>query len=447
VPLEQQFQCSNITCTVNGNHPFTKETEKQCLNTPPNTLVPSPDSVDNVWEGLPSLRHGLDPGPNSYLFNGMVAPFVNMTLRGWVWYQGENNLMYHAGNVIDRSGYACMLQTLIQSWRAAWSVEAQTTSPTAPFGIVMLADSTDEGWGCNVPQMHWAQTGNIGFAPNEHLPGTFFAAAHDLADPWDDNCWDGAHCCVDTGLPVDPRCGPHRGWLVQRDQYPGVTEPVTPTAGLTIHPRIKKQVGARLAQAAWSLVYGHDDVAWTGPVLSGCHVDNTKHQVVISFNSTLLKNDAVRVADYNKTEEASVMWVLMTTNRTRIPEDAWHNYVYVNRAPWWGDNADWVNVNIASGPVSNSVIAQLPDHGEVLAIKYGHGSPKGNPENGHMKQCCGNRNFGLDPCPPESCPLWSKTQRLPAMPFMAQVVNGRCQCLKPQSCDEDTAALIDRLFI
>jgi hypothetical protein len=71
-----------------------------------------------------------------------------------------------------------------------------------------------------VPQMHWAETGNVGFAPNQHLPGTFLATAHDLADPWDDGCDAGAHCCVDTGKPLDPSCNAaHRGFLVQTGQY------------------------------------------------------------------------------------------------------------------------------------------------------------------------------------------------------------------------------------
>ena len=47
-----------------------------------------------------------------------------------------------------------MLPTLIGSWRDAWSVVPGSTAADAGFGIVMLADSTDEGWGCNVPQMH-----------------------------------------------------------------------------------------------------------------------------------------------------------------------------------------------------------------------------------------------------------------------------------------------------
>ena len=147
-----------------------------------------------------------------------------------------------------------------------------TTNPQAPFGIVMVADSTDEGWGCNVPQMNWAQTANHGVAPNIHLPNTYFAATHDLADPWADGCMQGSKCCVDTGSAPDPACDPRNDgrFLVQTGQYPGSGEPVTPSMGVTIHPRVKRQVGARLAQAAWSLYYNHPEVAHTGPVISGC---------------------------------------------------------------------------------------------------------------------------------------------------------------------------------
>jgi hypothetical protein len=46
------------------------------------------------------------------------------------------------GNVLDHTGYACMLQSLAKGWVSAFSAEHGTTSPTAPFGIVTLADGT-----------------------------------------------------------------------------------------------------------------------------------------------------------------------------------------------------------------------------------------------------------------------------------------------------------------
>ena len=52
-----------------------------------------------------------------------------------------------------------------------------TTAENAPFGIVQLADATDEGWGCNIRQMHWAETGNCSVVPNPAFPNAFVAAA------------------------------------------------------------------------------------------------------------------------------------------------------------------------------------------------------------------------------------------------------------------------------
>jgi hypothetical protein len=37
---------------------------------------------------------------------------------------------------------------------------------------------------------------------------------------------------------------------------------------------------------------------------------------------------------------------------------------------------------------------------------------------------------------PGSCPLYSATSNLPANPFYATIISGKCQCLKPQTCDE-----------
>lgn len=215
-----------------------------------------------------------------------------------------------------------------------------------------------------------------------------------------------------------------------------MTQPVTPSAGTTIHPRIKRQIGERLAQAAWSLVYGHTEVAWTGPVLAGCQIETKEQgqrQLRVRFNTSLLQGDKVVVSDYNRTERASVTWVLVNTS---VPSDADKNFVYENRKPWWGDSYSWVNVDIAldsSDPTS--VVVDLPAFGSISAIRYGHGSPKGHPQDGHDKICCGDRNFALDPCVPESCPISSQENKLPAMPFHAQIVDGKCKCFAPQKCD------------
>jgi hypothetical protein len=178
-------------------------------------------------------------------------------------------------------------------------------------------------------------------------------------------------------------------------------------------------------------------VAWTGPVLSGCAVAGGGGVIRVRFNASLLRGGGVAVRDYNKTERASVMWVLATP----LLADADKNYAYTNRDPWWGDSTRWTNVDIAADPADGAVVVvTLPPGlaGPITAIKYGHISPKGSPQSGEDKICCGDRDFATHPCAPESCPITGGrgSDKLPAMPFHAAVVGGKCRCFPPQVCDE-----------
>ena len=430
VSLEEQVQpgtCSNITCLANKSAPVTPATAKAC--------------TENAEEG------------NGGLWRGMTAPFINMTLRGWLWYQGENNLFADAGNVVGKTGYACMLQTQMQSWRSAWSVVPDTTPHDAPFGIVTLADATDEGWGCNMEQMHWAETGNYGVVPNPALQNAFVAAAHDLGEPWDDGCKGSPHfCCVCANQTRDPACAvgvdskfdpiTKFPWIIQHGSYK-CSIPSTPQLMGGVHPSTKKHVGDRLAQAAWSLHYDHPEVPFTGPVISACGIEKRpdgKDQIRLVFNASLLAGDTVRVSNYNKGEQASATFVRVGTP---FPDDAWQNLVYKNRAAWWGDDATWIQVNIASateqanaGVTATAVLVDLsnvPAGRVITGIKYGQGIPGMIPQSGHKRVCCGTRDVSVNPCPPASCPISSASGSLPAMPFLAAITpSGQCRGLNPQ---------------
>jgi hypothetical protein len=50
-----------------------------------------------------------------------------------------------------------MMAKLVSSWRKVWSTASGTTDPTAPFGIVSLADGTDEGFGLNMRGFRWVR--------------------------------------------------------------------------------------------------------------------------------------------------------------------------------------------------------------------------------------------------------------------------------------------------
>ena len=47
------------------------------------------------------------------LYNGMLHPLIGYTMRGVIWYQGEDNVPRYAT-------YADMLSTMIQGWRTEW---------------------------------------------------------------------------------------------------------------------------------------------------------------------------------------------------------------------------------------------------------------------------------------------------------------------------------------
>jgi sialate O-acetylesterase len=38
------------------------------------------------------------------LYNGHIAPFVNQTITGLIWYQGENNVRNTAGSIRNKTG-------------------------------------------------------------------------------------------------------------------------------------------------------------------------------------------------------------------------------------------------------------------------------------------------------------------------------------------------------
>jgi sialate O-acetylesterase len=71
--------------------------------------MPAPD---RPW---PPIGKGHSNTP-SVLFNGMIAPLTPFTIRGVIWYQGEQN-----GNA-DTFAYRTLFRTMIEDWRAAWGI-------------------------------------------------------------------------------------------------------------------------------------------------------------------------------------------------------------------------------------------------------------------------------------------------------------------------------------
>ncbi|XP_005069293.1 sialate O-acetylesterase isoform X1 [Mesocricetus auratus] len=164
---------------------------------------------------LPSVTR---PVTHSVLWNAMIHPLCNMTLKGVVWYQGENNANY------NRDLYSCMFPALIDDWRQTFHYGSQgQTERFFPFGFVQLSsyvstNMSDYGF----PEIRWHQTADFGFVPNLKMPNTFMAVAMDLCD---------------------------------RDSPFG-----------SIHPRDKQTVAYRLHLGARALAYGETNLTFQGPL-------------------------------------------------------------------------------------------------------------------------------------------------------------------------------------
>lgn len=98
--------------------------------------------------------------------NGMIAPMARFPVRGFIWYQGEDNARDHAE-------YAKLLPALIKDWRVLWGKEL-------PFLIVQLpaynADKKPEG-------TDWAAMREVQQRVAQTVPNCGIAITCDNNDP------------------------------------------------------------------------------------------------------------------------------------------------------------------------------------------------------------------------------------------------------------------------
>jgi sialate O-acetylesterase len=125
--------------------------------------------------GAPLPKHNWHPNPGSYapaaLYNGMVAPFIDFTIKGVIWYQGETN-----SGMARAPLYSTLFPALITDWRAKWG------QGDFPFLFVQISSFTSvesEKWGivrdAQRRTLRLANTGmavtlDVGQADNVHPP-------------------------------------------------------------------------------------------------------------------------------------------------------------------------------------------------------------------------------------------------------------------------------------
>ncbi|XP_063167154.1 sialate O-acetylesterase isoform X2 [Candoia aspera] len=178
----------------------------------------------------------LDAGPRevSVLWNAMIHPFVNMTIQGVIWYQGEANTL------MNTDLYNCTFPALIEDWRKAFHEGSDgQTNRYFPFGFVQLCTNRHVEINDKFPRIRWHQTADYGYVPNKRMPNTFMAVTIDLGD---------------SESPYG-----------------------------SIHPRDKRTVAYRLHLGALAIAYGERSITFQGPYPQKVQVNETHRLLNITF--------------------------------------------------------------------------------------------------------------------------------------------------------------------
>lgn len=302
------------------------------------------------------------------------------------------------------------MPALIASWRAAWSAEAGTTDPLAPFFLCTLSTDDSEGAG-DIASFRWAQGANYGVAPNPAMPNTYIAHGHDLADPW-------------VGCGEQPQSAQCPGCDAAHADYSCLTQWYM---GPGIHPRLKKPYGQRLAASALAAVYGWRGAPFTGPTLSGCALSGDGSSLLLHFNASLLAGSALVVAPYNASDASASAVSVLVNSTAGLP-----------------GSGRWVALPMALGGGGATVAVDLAllRGAPPQAVKYAWGKTGGPPDSAGDVWCCPGGSASAAFCAPGACPIYAASDTapfggLPASPFLALLTpGGTCQCPEPQVCSE-----------
>ncbi len=125
--------------------------------------------------GAPPPQHPWHPNPLSwapaFLYNGMVAPFVEFPIKGAIWYQGETNADGGRAPLYHR-----VFPALISDWRSKWG---EGDFPFFFAQISSFGDSKPGDWGIvrdaqrralGLANTGMAVTLDVGHADNVHPP-------------------------------------------------------------------------------------------------------------------------------------------------------------------------------------------------------------------------------------------------------------------------------------
>jgi sialate O-acetylesterase len=216
------------------------------------------------------------------LFNAMISPLVNFSIRGMIWYQGESS----TGNAVM---YNKLLPALIKDWRNQWQ------QGNVPFLFVQLPNFQDRQY---LPsESEWAVLREAQLN-SLSVPNTAMAVTIDIGE-WND-----------------------------------------------IHPLNKKDVGIRLALAAQKMAYGENGVVYSGPLYQSSRIEGNRIIISFTqTGGGLITNDQQDLNQFAIAgADKKFVWAKakIEKNSVVVWNDDVPHPVYVRYA--WADNPEGANL-------------------------------------------------------------------------------------------------------
>lgn len=155
------------------------------------------------------------------MYNGMLKPLENYTIKGFIWYQGESNIG-------RKDTYAERLKTMVDLWRKEWKLGE------LPFYYVEIAphdyNAPDENFAALLREQQ--------FKAQDIISNSIMISTNDLVEKYESN---------------------------------------------NIHPKNKKDIGKRLAYVALSDTYNLKGIKAIGPIYKSMEICSDK--VILSFKN------------------------------------------------------------------------------------------------------------------------------------------------------------------
>ena len=216
------------------------------------------------------------------LYNAMIAPLTNYSIKGILWYQGESN-PYNAHE------YTQLLPALIKDWRSKWK------QGDIPFVYVQLPGFMDVNYLPEESQWSVLREAQL---RTLSVPNTGMAVTIDLGE-WND-----------------------------------------------VHPLNKKDVGFRSALAAEKVAYGENNLVYSGPIYETYKIEGNKIVITFNnVGSGLTINDDEDLREFAIAgADKKFVWAnaKISGNKVVVWNDDVPDPKYVRYA--WSDNPRGANL-------------------------------------------------------------------------------------------------------